>query len=164
MQDIRIAILTVSDRSSRGERPDLSGPALMEVLQAQPGFNVEATGIVSDDSKAIADELIRLCDEGHFNLVFTSGGTGLTPRDNTPEVTLSVAERQVPGIGEAMRADSLKITPMAAISRGVAVTRGKTMIINLPGKPKAAVENLQAILPVLAHAVEMLRGENTDHG
>lgn len=152
---IRVAILTVSDRSARGERPDASGPALVEAVQAQ-GWQISATLIVPDERDAIQETLIAWCHQS-IDIILTTGGTGFAPRDITPEATQAVIERPAPGLAEAMRQASLKITPHAMLSRAIAGIRGRTLIINLPGSPKAAVENLNTIFPVLPHAVELLR-------
>ena len=153
---LRVAILTVSDRSSRGERADASGPALVQIVQAQ-GWQVVNTSIVPDDRAVIEGILVQWCDAPGVDLILTTGGTGFAPRDITPEATLAVIERSAPGLAEAMRAESLKVTPHAMLSRAVAGIRVRTLIVNLPGSPKAAVENLQTIIPVLPHAVELLR-------
>jgi molybdopterin adenylyltransferase len=153
--EIHIAILTVSDRSARGERPDASGPALAELVAAQ-GWMVERTGVVPDDLDNLRATLSAWADGGGVDVILTTGGTGLALRDVTPEATRMVIEREVPGLAEAMRCESLKVTPHAMLSRAVAGVRGKVLIINLPGSPRAAVENLQVILPVLPHAVELL--------
>lgn len=153
---LRIGILTVSDRSSRGERPDLSGPALVEAVTAQ-GWSVARSAIVPDDLEKLVSTLSSWCDRDDLDVLLTTGGTGFSPRDVTPEATLAVVQRQAPGLGEAMRAASLRITPHAMLSRAVAGMRGKTLIVNLPGSPKGAVESLQVLLPVLPHAVQLLR-------
>ena len=153
---LRVAILTASDRSARGERPDLSGPALVEVATAQ-GWEVVRTAILPDDEKILRESLASWADRRDVDLILVTGGTGFAPRDVTPEATRSVIERETPGLAEAMRAASLKTTPHAMLSRAVCGIRRRTLIINLPGSPKAAVENLQVILPVLPHAVELLR-------
>ncbi len=157
---MRIAILTVSDRSARGEREDASGPALKDVVKAQ-GWKVAATGLVADDLPAIQTALVNWSRQGDVDIILTTGGTGFAPRDITPEATLGVIERQAPGLADAMRAESLKVTPHAMLSRAVTGILGKTLIINLPGSPRAAVENLQTILPVLPHAVELLQDSPT---
>jgi molybdopterin adenylyltransferase len=153
---IRVAILTVSDRSARGERADASGPALIQAAQEQ-GWQVVESLVVPDEQPAIEQVLIRWCDSGQVDLALTTGGTGFAPRDVTPEATQSVIQRAAPGLAEAMRQDSLKITPHAMLSRAVAGIRARTLIVNLPGSPKAAVENLRSILAVLPHAVDLLR-------
>ncbi|MCX6035308.1 MAG: MogA/MoaB family molybdenum cofactor biosynthesis protein [Chloroflexi bacterium] len=153
---IRFGILTSSDRSSRGKRPDLSGPALAELVTAQ-GWRVAHTAIVPDELDAIRETLTTWADSGEVDIILTTGGTGFAPRDVIPEATSIVINRQVPGLAEAMRLESRKVTPHAILSRAVAGLRGKVLIINLPGSPKAAVENLKVVLPILAHAVELLK-------
>jgi molybdopterin adenylyltransferase len=153
---LRVGILTASDRSSRGERPDLAGPALVELVHAQ-GWTVARQAILPDDREALQAALANWADRGGLDVILVTGGTGFAPRDVTPEATRAVIEREAPGLQEAMRAASLKITPHAMLSRGVAGMRGRVLIIDLPGSPRAAVENLQVILPVLGHAVELLR-------
>lgn len=152
---IRTAVLTVSDRSSRGERADASGPALIQMVQ-ELGWQVMAQGIVPDDQPEIERTLRVWCARGDIDILLTTGGTGFAPRDHTPEATLAVIDRAAPGLSEAMRYESLKVTPHAMLSRAVAGMRGRTLIINLPGSPKAAVENLRAVLPVLPHAVQLM--------
>lgn len=153
---IRFGILTVSDRSSRGEREDKSGPALVEAVTISK-WQTEKVAIVPDDTDEIMKVLIAWSDIEDLDVILTSGGTGFTPRDVTPEATLAVIDRQAPGLAEAMRAESLKITPHAMLSRAVTGIRGSTLIINMPGSPKAAVESFTIIAPVLGHAVELLR-------
>ncbi len=155
---LRFAILTVSDRSARGAREDRSGPALAEAVRAR-GWEVAHTAILADDLPALRDTLARWADSDAYDVILTTGGTGFAPRDVTPEATLAVVERLAPGLAEAMRAASLQITPHAMLSRAVAGIRGATLIINLPGSPKAALENLEVIAPVLPHAVSLLRGD-----
>lgn len=153
---LRIGILTVSDRSSRGERADASGPALEAVVVNQ-GWTAAKKAIVPDEQSAIIDKLKSWADAGDLDVILTTGGTGFSPRDATPEATLAVVERLAPGIAEAMRLASLKLTPHAMLSRAVAGIRGRTLIVNLPGSPKGAVENLQVVVSVLPHAVDLLR-------
>ncbi len=155
---IQIAILTVSDRSSRGERPDASGPALEEVIIAQ-GWQVARKDIVPDDFDRLRNILSAWADEEDFDVILTTGGTGFSARDVTPEATLAAVERLAPGLAEAMRQASLRVTPHAMLSRAVSGIRKKTLIINLPGSPRAAVDNLRVVLPVLPHAVQLLQGD-----
>lgn len=153
---MRAAILTVSDRSAAGEREDQSGPVLEAVLNRM-GWQVEQRQIVPDTVESIKEVLTNWVDESGVDLILTTGGTGLDPRDVTPEATEQVCQRMAPGIAEAMRAASLKITPHAMLSRAVAGIRGDTLIINLPGSPKGAKENLEVVLPALKHAIEVLQ-------
>lgn len=153
---LRIGILTVSDRSSRGERPDTSGPALETVVVSQ-GWDVVRKGILPDDFNGLRAALQEWADSGEMDVILTSGGTGFSPRDVTPEATLAVTERAAPGLAEAMRQASLQVTPHAMLSRAAAGIRSRTLIVNLPGSPRGAVENLQVILPVLPHAVQLLQ-------
>lgn len=152
---IRFGILTLSDRSSRGERDDASGPALARLIESQ-GWSVTKQSILPDEESAIREILIEWADSTELDIILTTGGTGFSPRDITPEATRAIIQREAPGLAEAMRASSLKITSHAMLSRIVAGIRRKTLIINLPGSPKGAVENLQVVLPVLAHAVQLL--------
>lgn len=154
------AVITVSDSGARGEREDTSGTVLTERL-TQAGFEVRFRSLVPDESAEIADRLKYYADEEHVALLVTTGGTGVAPRDVTPEATLSVAERLVPGMAEAMRAASLAKTPHAMLSRGIAAIRGATLIVNLPGSPKGAAENLEVILSALPHAIEKIQGDPT---
>lgn len=158
---IRTFILTVSDKGSRGERADRTGPAVAAVLPADR-YAVTRRALLPDDRAQIASALRTACDSGAFDLILTNGGTGFSPRDWTPEATLDVVERPVPGIPEAMRLASLAITPRAALSRAAAGIRGRTLIVNLPGSPKAAVENLSAVLETLPHGIDMLRQASAD--
>lgn len=153
---IRFGILTLSDRSARGERADASGPALAELIQAQ-GWSVVEQDLLPDEESAIRAMLSSWADSGKMDIILTTGGTGFAPRDVTPEATRAVIDRDAPGLAEAMRAASLKITPHAMLSRTIAGIRKRTLILNLPGNPKGAVENLQVVLPVLSHAVQLLR-------
>jgi molybdopterin adenylyltransferase len=153
---IRFGILTLSDRSSRGERADSSGPALANLIQAE-GWSVIKQALLPDEESAIREILTNWADMGELDVILTTGGTGFSPRDVTPEATRAIIERETPGLAEAMRAASLKVTPHAMLSRIVTGIRKKTLIINLPGSPKGAVENLQVVIPVLPHAVQLLQ-------
>ena len=159
-EDYTAAVVTVSDRCAAGEREDLGGPLVRGLLE-EAGFEVAYTSIVPDEIEGIKAELIR-CAEKDIALVVTTGGTGFAPRDVTPEATAGVCERLTPGIPEAMRAASLKVTDRAMLSRLAAGIRGRTLIINLPGSPKAARENFEAVAPALEHGLEMLRGGTAD--
>jgi molybdopterin adenylyltransferase len=159
----RAAVLTISDRGSRGERDDLSGPAVQDMLR-NAGFTIAHYGVLPDDGPLIQERLRSLADDSCMDLIVTTGGTGLTPRDVTPEATLAVIEREVPGIAEAMRFSSLAKTPHAMLSRAVAGTRGRTLIINLPGSLRGARENLQVVLPALDHALEKIKGDQSECG
>ena len=156
------AVLTVSDRSFRGERPDAGGPLVAELLK-EAGYEVVLTAIVPDERARIEEKLREISDGGTVQLLVTTGGTGFSPRDVTPEATLAVCDRLTPGIPEAMRAASMAVTPRAMLSRAQAGLRGGTLIVNLPGSPKAARENLEAVLPALAHGLEMLSGCPADY-
>ena len=155
------AVLTVSDRSAQGERPDGTGPVVAALLEAA-GCRVVETAVVPDEQAAIQAALTELADVTGAALVVTAGGTGFSPRDVTPEATIAVCERRAPGIPEAMRAASLAVTPRAMLSRAAAGIRGRTLIVNLPGSPKAARENLEAVLPGLFHGLDMLLGGRAD--
>ena len=155
------AVITLSDKGARGEREDLSGPTIVRRLEAA-GYEIAETLLLPDGDQPLKAQLIRLCDQRQLDLILTTGGTGFTPRDQTPEVTLSVAERQVPGISEAIRAHSMQITKRAMFSRGVSVIRGKTLIVNLPGSPKAVDESMDAFLDTLPHGLDMLRNSVQD--
>jgi len=159
----RAGILTVSDKGWRGERQDRSGEAIREIL-SEAGAHITNCDIVPDEKSVIAERLITWVDEGNVDVIITTGGTGLGPRDVTPEATLSVVDRIAPGFVEAMRAESLKKTPHAMLSRAISGTRGNCLIINLPGSPKAVRECLGSILPALPHAVETLRGQGGECG
>ena len=155
---IRAVVITVSDACSRGERKDESGETLVQLLK-EIGAEVVAAKVVSDDLEPLADTLREYADQSDVNLIVTTGGTGFAPRDNTPEATLAVIERQAPGLAEAMRMETLKHTPMAMISRGICGIRSGTLIINLPGSPKGVRESFSVIEPVLSHAVALLAGK-----
>ena len=155
------AVITVSDRSAAGEREDKGGPLMRELLTAV-GFDVVYTAVVPDELEEIKDELVSCIDEKGIALVVTTGGTGFSPRDITPEATIAICERLTPGIPEAMRAASLRVTDRAMLSRAAAGIRGRSLVINLPGSPKAARENFEAVAPSLAHGLEMLRGGPAD--
>lgn len=154
---IRVAILTVSDRAARGEAEDLSGPAIVTLVQEQLRASIAQRQIVPDEQALIQRTLVAWADSGEVDLILTTGGTGFAPRDVTPEATQAVIDRPAPGIAEAMRAASLLMTPHAMLSRAAAGMRGRVLIVNLPGSPKAVRENLAVILPVLPHAVELLQ-------
>jgi molybdenum cofactor synthesis domain-containing protein len=159
-----IGILTLSDKGSRGERTDTSGPGLREVLieQLKVSATVVAYEIIADERSLIEQKLKEWCDTLQLNLILTTGGTGVAPRDVTPEATLAVIERQVPGMAEAMRMYSMQKTPFAMISRAVVGMRGRTLIINLPGSPKGARESLEAIIVALPHALDKIAGDPND--
>jgi molybdenum cofactor synthesis domain-containing protein len=161
---IRVAIVTVSDKSSRDERPDAGGPAIRDALVDNGvDFSEVDYRVIPDDQQLIGEALFHLTERGDVDVILTTGGTGLAPRDVTPQATLHAIDYEVPGIAEAMRAASLRVTPMGMLSRSIAGVRKRTLIINLPGNPKAVRENLDAIAPALAHAVETLRGDVGEH-
>lgn len=154
------AVITVSDKGARGEREDTSGPNLCRILE-EKGFDVVHTAIVPDDAGEIQRQLLYCSDDAQIALVLTTGGTGFSPRDITPEATLAIVERQTPGIPEAMRAESMRITPKGCLSRSVAGIRGRTLIINLPGSKKAAEENILAVIYPVQHGLDMLYSEGS---
>lgn len=156
-----VAVLTMSDKGARGERVDESGPLIRKMMEAQ-GAKVVEYAVIPDEKVMISATLSRWADAGGIDLVLTNGGTGLGPRDNTPEATLQVVDRLVPGLAEAMRAESFKKTPAGILSRGQAGLRKRTLIVNLPGSPKAVKECLEAILPAIPHAMEMMKGEASE--
>jgi molybdopterin adenylyltransferase len=158
---IRVAILTISDSAAAGTRPDRSGPELQERVR-ELGWTVSATALVSDERDQIAAKLSQLADGGENSVILTTGGTGVALRDVTPEATRDAIEREIPGLGEQMRAESRKFTPNAALSRALAGTRGRTLIVNLPGSPKGAVECFGAISRLVPHIVDLLEGR-TEH-
>jgi molybdopterin adenylyltransferase len=162
MEPIRAAVVVVSDKGYAGEREDVSGPLLADLLRGM-GAEVESQTIVPDERAEIERVLIALADEARLDLVVTSGGTGPAPRDVTPEATLAVIEREMPGLAEVLRFEGCRKTPLAVISRGVAGIRGQTLVVNLPGSPRAVREGMETLAPILPHAIRMLRGVDTEH-
>jgi molybdopterin adenylyltransferase len=159
---IRALVITVSDKGYAGQRQDASGPLLAEALR-QMGAEVVEQALVPDEPERIA-ELLRACaDVKQVDMVITTGGTGLSPRDHTPEATRAIIEYEVPGLAEVLRFEGYKKTPLAVLSRGVAGIRGRCLIVNLPGNPKAVREGMETLTPILPHAIQMLRGENLEH-
>jgi molybdenum cofactor synthesis domain-containing protein len=163
MEPIRAGVVTVSDKGYAGEREDVSGPLLADLL-CHMGAEVVSQVIVPDEQAEIERVLIALADEAQVDLVMSTGGTGPAPRDRTPEATQAVIERDMPGLAEALRFEGYRRTPLAVISRGVAGIRGQTLIVNLPGSPKAVREGMETLAPILPHAIRMLRGVDTEHG
>ncbi len=161
--EIRAAVITVSDKGSRGEREDKSGQEIMRTLEGM-GISVLHTAVIPDEKELIIQTLEECADVRKLDLILTTGGTGVSPRDVTPDATLKVIEKEVPGMAEAMRRESGKITPHAMISRAVAGIRGSSLIINLPGSPKGVRENLAVLLPALPHALEKIKGDTRDCG
>ncbi|MCX7681515.1 MAG: MogA/MoaB family molybdenum cofactor biosynthesis protein [Anaerolineae bacterium] len=162
MRPIQAAVLTVSDKGYAGEREDLSGPLLSELLQ-QMGAEVVHYAIVPDERAEIERTLVWLADEVRVDLVITTGGTGPAPRDVTPEATQAVIERGMPGLAEVLRFEGYRRTPLAVVSRGIAGIRRQTLIVNLPGNPRAVREGMEVLSPILPHAIQMLRGVHTEH-
>jgi molybdopterin adenylyltransferase len=160
---IRAGVVTVSDKGHAGERQDVSGPLLADLLR-KIGVEVVRRVIVPDERSEIERVLIEMADEARLDLIVTTGGSGLTPRDVTPEATLAVIEREAPGLAEVLRFEGYRKTPLAVLSRGVAGVRGRTLIVNLPGSPKAVREGMETLAPILPHAVKMVRGVDTEHG
>jgi molybdenum cofactor synthesis domain-containing protein len=159
---MRVAILTISDAGARGERADSSGDAIAAWV-GERGYALAGRSLVPDDSSAIVRRLIEWCDADAADLVLTTGGTGLSPRDNTPEATLAVLEREAVGISERLRVACIETFPKAALSRGVAGTRNRTLIVNLPGSTSGVKDSLAALVPIVDHAVAIVRGERTEH-
>ncbi len=162
-QLLRCAVLVLSDKGSKGLREDLSGPALVEFLQ-QAGHTGILLDLLPDELELISRRLVQWVDEDRYDLILTCGGTGVSPRDVTPEATVAILDRQMPGFGERMRTVSMEKSPHAIVSRALAGTRGGCLIINLPGSPRAAVENLKAVWPAVGHLVAKLQGDQTDCG
>ncbi|MGD2103851.1 MAG: MogA/MoaB family molybdenum cofactor biosynthesis protein [Anaerolineae bacterium] len=162
MKTIRAAVITISDKGYTGQREDVSGPVLADLVQ-DLGADVVRRNIVPDEREEILRLMVCLADEVGVDLIMTTGGTGVTPRDVTPEATRAAIEREMPGLAEALRFEGYRRTPLAVVSRGVAGIRGQTLIVNLPGNPNAVREGMETLSPILPHAIQMLRGEDTEH-
>jgi len=162
MMIYKVGIITASDKGFAGEREDLSGPAIVEILEKYKAFKVEKTVILPDDKDKLADMMRQMADKDGLDLILTTGGTGFSKRDSTPEATLEVIERRTPGIPEAMRYVSMQITPRGMLSRAEAGIRGNTLIINLPGSPKSIRETLDYILPAVEHGLDMLQEKDSE--
>lgn len=158
---ILAGIITVSDKGSQGKRKDLSGPAIAEML-AGAAIEIKHTIIIPDETDQIKEAIIDFADVKKLDLILTNGGTGVSPRDLTPDATLQVIDKQIPGMAEAMRQESMKVTPHAMISRAVVGIRGRSLVINLPGSPKGAKENLAVVLPAIKHAIEKIKGDDSE--
>jgi len=161
---IKVGIITISDKGSRGEREDLSVEEIKKVIDHLPAAAITAYAIIPDEEKIIIETLIAYADEKKLDIIITSGGTGLSPRDVTPDATKKVIDREVIGMAEAMRWDSVKTTPLGMLSRGIVGTRGLSLIINLPGSPKGARENLSTLLPAIPHALAKIKGDPGECG
>ncbi|MEW9077900.1 MogA/MoaB family molybdenum cofactor biosynthesis protein [Terrisporobacter glycolicus] len=159
----RVGIITASDKGSKGERVDESGTKIKEIVSSF-GYEVVYYKVLPDDKDMISSEMKQLCDENVVDLILTTGGTGFSKRDNTPEATLEIAEKLVPGISEAIRSYSMQFTPKAMLSRGVSVIRKETLIINMPGSPKAVKESMECIMPALNHGIDILKGSANECG
>jgi len=162
MNTIRAAVVTISDKGYTGQRDDVSGPVLADLVR-EMGAEVVRRTIVPDERDEIVRLMVSLTDELGVDLVLTTGGTGVTPRDVTPEATRAVIDREMPGLAEVLRFEGYRQTPLAVISRGVAGIRGQTLIVNLPGSPNAVHEGMETLSPILPHAIQMIRGEDTEH-
>jgi len=158
---LQAAVITISDKGARGEREDLSGQAIIEIL-GEIGIEVSEYRVIPDEEGKIKETLLELADMGNYELIITTGGTGVSPRDVTPDATLKVIEKAIPGIAEAMRHASIAVTPHAMISRAIAGIRKRSLIINLPGSPRAVRDNLSVVLPALRHAIEKIKGDQSD--
>ncbi|MDF1535700.1 MAG: MogA/MoaB family molybdenum cofactor biosynthesis protein [bacterium] len=163
---VRAGVLTLSDRSSRGEYEDLSGPSIVRIMDARPEFDIvwEQSGIIPDEEPLIVETLRRWCDEDGLDLIITTGGTGPAPRDRTPEATRKVLDFEIPGIPEAMRAAVRDRVPTSVLTRGLTGVRGQTLIVNLPGSPRAVMENMEVLFGFLEHLIEKIKGDPSECG